>query len=272
MGESQEPRGKITVHLDFNHLCAELSNNVEHSVRLVSIGLRYAEQPVHDELFMPGHAGFRMSFSGMPIWSPQETREHFTIWLLRAGLRDLLEAFGAYLDKCYEISLLMGLMRKNKEHGQVFGQDLHDYTSEVAKVRRLGVDKKIGKINRYFCALPSETQQSILSINRARNILVHHEGVIPESYLDDDKKFRLTWLRLTLWAMGADEREVQVGETLKGGEGLGIRSVSEHREFQHGERLKLEPLEFAGVSWSLFVAGNSIREALEKEYLALSGS
>ena len=117
--------------------------------------------------------------------------------------------------------------------------------------------------------MPPEAPESVFSINRARNILAHHEGIIPETYLDHNGRFRITWKRLTMVAMGEQQREVRLGETLNAGEGLGLIAVSESRAFQKGDRLRLEPIEFSGVCWTLFTVGDAIRDALEKEWFQL---
>jgi hypothetical protein len=58
--------------------------------------------------------------------------------------------------------------------------------------------------------------------------------------------------------MRPEAREVVVGETLKEGEGLGLFTVSERRDFGKGERLHLQPVEFAGICWTVFTAGDAI--------------
>ena len=70
----------------------------------------------------------------------------------------------------------MGLIRKNKETGQLLGQDWFDHQADTGRFRQFGIDKKLKKLRPWFQTLTAGLQESIRSINRARNILAHHEG------------------------------------------------------------------------------------------------
>src|ERR1017187_6089324 len=265
MDEPREPTAQLSVHVDFDKLRAKLGNAVDRCVRLVSIGFRCSQQPTDEEVRMPG-SGLLVSFSGAPAWSAGEARDHYTAWLFATGLRDVLEAFGTFLDECYDIASCTRLMRKHKEHGLLLGQDLLDHQADTLRYRRLGVEKKIQKLKKWFSMLPADVQASVLSINRARNIIARYQGIVPETYLDGHGLFRITWRRLAMVAMGAQQREIQLRERLNAGEGLGLLAVSESREFHQGDRVHLEPIEFSGVCWTVFAAGDAVREALEKEW------
>jgi len=174
-----------------------------------------------------------------------------------------------FLDECYDVASIMRLMRKNNETGQLLGQDWFDHQADTGTLWQFGIDKKLKKLKPWFQTLTADLQDSIRSINRARNVLAHHEGSVPESYLDENGKFRISWIRLTLTAMGPEAREVVLEETLKTGEGRGLLAVSEHRDFGKGERLYLQPVQFFGLCWTIFRAGDGIRVALEKDRVGL---
>lgn len=268
MDKPTEQAPQLSINVNFNNLRGKLGSSVDRYARLVTIGFQGAQQPIKEELRLPG-TGWSVSFSGAPPWSEAEARENYSAWLFSTGLRDALEAFGAFLDECNDIASCMRLIRKNKEKGQILGQDFFDHEADTQNYRRLGIDKKLKKLEPWFGTLTADLQENIRSINRARNILAHHEGNVPESYLEGNGKFRIAWMRLTLTAIGPETREVVVGETLKAGEGLGLLAVSEYRDFSKGERLYLQPIEFSGICWTIFTAGDAIREALEKDWVAL---
>jgi len=214
---------------------------------------------------MPG-TGWSVSFSAAPPWSASDATEHYRTWLFAVGLRDVLEAFGTFLDECYDIASHIGLMRKQKDKGLLIGQDYFDHQADTLKYRRLGVEKKIAKLKTRLITLPADLEESVLSINRARNILTHHDGIVPETYLDTTGHFQVTWKRLTLRAVGTADREVRLGDQLEAGQGIGLRVVAERRDFGRGDRIRLEPVEFAGICWTIFTAGDAIRETLEKQW------
>lgn len=154
-------------------------------------------------------------------------------------MRDLLEAFGTFLDECYDIASCLRMI-KQKSDGALRGQNWSDRQKNTLKYRRLGIDKKFDK------------------------------GIVPDTYLDKRGMFRITWKRAALVAIGGQDREVQLGEVMNPGEGLDMRMISEHREFGREDRVRLEPVEFSGVCWTVFTAGDAIREALEKERSSIS--
>jgi len=269
MDKPAEPAPQLRINVNFNNLRAKLGNSIDRYARLVSIGFQGVQQPIKEELRLPG-TGWAVFFSGAAPWSEDEARKNYNDWLFATGLRDALEAFGAFLDECYDIASCIRLIRKHKEYGQILGQDVFDHETDTQKYRRLGIDKKLKKLEPWFGTLTVDQQENIRSINRARNILAHHEGCVPESYVAGNGMFRIAWMRLTLTAMGPEPREVVVGERLKAGEGLGLLAVAEYRDFNKGERLYLRPTEFSGVCWTIFMAGDAIREALEKDWASCS--
>ena len=93
------------------------------------------------DLRMPG-TGWSVSFSGAAPWSEDEARQHYSAWLFATGLRDALEAFGAFLDECYDVTSIMRLIRKNKEAGQLLGQDWFDHQADTGTFRQFGIDKE----------------------------------------------------------------------------------------------------------------------------------
>jgi hypothetical protein len=264
MEDLPEPVAQLKVHVDFNNLRRKLGHAVDRSIRLISIGFRSAHQPIEEELRMPGNV-FSSYFSDLQVWSDGEAREHYSDWLFATGLRDVLEAFGAFLDECYEIGSFLHLIKKEKQNGILLVEDYDARNESLQKYRRLGIGKKLKKLKPWFDMLSSDQQESIRSMVSARNILVHHQGIVPEEYARSGT-FQIKWMRLALMIFGPDERELKIGTIIKAGESYGLRTNWEQRDFSKGDRLHLEPLDFSGICWTVFFASESIREALEKDW------
>src|SRR5207247_62733 len=122
-------------------------------VRLVTIAFKCSQQPVDEELLMPG-TGWSVSFSGASAWSANEATLHYKTWLFATGLRDVLEAFGSFLDECYNIASYIGLIRKQKEKGMLLGQDFFDNQADTLKYTRLGIEKKVQRLKTRSVSLP----------------------------------------------------------------------------------------------------------------------
>ena len=65
------------------------------------------------------------------------------------------------------------------------------------------------------------------------------------------------------------EREVSLGELLQKGEGLGVRTSTESRQFHAGDHIMIAPNEFSGICLTTYLAGDTIREALENAWIKL---
>ena len=219
MEPSPLPTAHLEVHANFINLRAKLGTAVDRCIRLVSIGFKASLQPIDSDIRLPGSG---LSFSGSAPWSDTEARQHYTSWLFAIGLRDVLESFGTFLDECYEIASFLELARKQQKNKSLSQQNLNDRNEATAKFRRLFVEKKVRRLKSALGALPPDFEELILPINCARNILAHHDGIIPETFLDANGLFRINWRRLTMLALGPDQREVRAGEVLKAGEGLGL--------------------------------------------------
>jgi hypothetical protein len=179
------PSHQLSVHVDFNNLRGKLARAVDETARLVSIGFQSSEPPINEELRMPG-TGWAVTYSDLPSWTEEQGRNQYRAWILRIGLRDAMEAFGSFLNECHEITAYTNLVQKYREHKNLIGQDLFEQQEAVQKFRRLGIDKKLDKLKPWFTKLPADIQASVRSINRARNILTHHNGIVPESYADEN--------------------------------------------------------------------------------------
>lgn len=262
------PSHQLSIHVDFNTLRAKLARAVDRMIRLVSIGYEATEHPVKEELRMPG-SGWLVTFSDTPAWTEDEARQHYQSWLFATGLRNVLEAFGSFLDECHEITAYIALLRKFRKRETLVGQDLFDQQEAVAKFRRLGIDKKLDKLKPWFAKILPEAQEGVRSINRARNIFTHHDGIVPASYCDENGGFQISWFRLQLVTMGGkNEREVEIGSLVGPGEGVGIRATRESRSFRAGEPLRIQPKDFSGICWTVFTGGDSLREQIENDYMS----
>jgi hypothetical protein len=65
------------------------------------------------------------------------------------------------LDECYDVASILRLIRKNKETGQLLGQDWFDHQADTGTFRQFGIDKKLKKLKPCFQILTADLQGSI---------------------------------------------------------------------------------------------------------------
>jgi hypothetical protein len=154
----------------------------------------------------------------------------------------------------------------------LLGRDLSDRNESSVKYKQLGIPRKLKKLKSRLGSLPSDIEENILSINAARNILVHHDGVVPETYVNDDGLFRVSWHRLILSTVGEKGQELRIGDRVEGGEGVYLRVISEHRDYRKSESVQVEAVELAGICWTVFTNGDKIREIVEEQWIKQTAS
>lgn len=212
---------------------------------------------------MPG-SGWHVTYSTTPAWTPDERKDNFQKWVLTASFRDAFEAFGEFLDECNLIKEYERLVAEQGQSG-VSSEQLDDFTKQTATFKQSGIEKKLRKLKSgHSLGLPADLECCVLSLNNARNILSHDNGIVPQSYLDARGVFQVNWKRLVLDVDGPNSRELRVDDTINPGEVPNMRVKAEERVFRLGDRVALQPHEFAGACWTILSAANELGKELER--------
>ena len=253
----------VPLNFDFPSLVSRLGLGIERAVAMVNLGYTASLDPSQELRQWPG-SGIVFSFSGV---DEPDVEKRFRTWLVTCGFRDLIEDFVLFLDTVHDFAAHLSLVEKQKAGVQLIGQDYLDLTGRCQAFRQYGISKKLSCLQgEHGVAIDRNVQDEIESINAARNCLVHRGGVVGES---DSRT--ISWRRLILVWTGKRERELQIGDVSAGGEGVGIKTVRESKTFALGERIAFLPIEFTGVGWGLFFAGQLFVNALQQKFVALGG-
>jgi len=107
--------------------------------------------------------------------------------------------------------------------------------------------------------------EKILSINVARNCLVHRGGTVTEKDTNTSNVLEVKWTKLLMFLMNEDgEKELVLGQIVEKDSVLGIRNQEQTKVFALGEQLKFSTEEFANIAWGLFLFGNDLVKKISR--------
>lgn len=125
---------------------------------------------------------------------------------------------------------------------------------------RLGLPDKLDHFERkHHIALDKDLRRHVVSVNAARNCLVHRGGVVGPADLDDQGALNVEWRKLHTFLQDEDgEHELVLGQRIEKESWLCARVIDGKKTFSLGERLSVSTQEFADITWGLFAFGNDL--------------
>jgi len=127
---------------------------------------------------------------------------------------------------------------------------------EAQKFHRLGLPDKLNHLNEeHGIELDNALSRHMLSINAARNCLVHRDGVVGERD-SVDGRLVVSWRRVKWVITDEDgERDLVSGVVYEKESSLGMKFLDEKRSFKLGDRITFSAPEFQHIAWSMYLFG-----------------
>jgi hypothetical protein len=253
-----------TIHINLAGLPARIRRSLQSATNLVAIGLN-ASGEIPQRNIPAGGIEFR--YGTNEPWPPERSQQEWVQWVLLNGFRDAAESVNAILE---EARTVLAIWRLKTATPPDAGVTVLDWQATIVAAgrpfHRLGLPDKLDRLStEYGVTLEPSLLEQLLSINTARNCLVHRAGVISEREKNSGNGFELSWRALVALAQGPDgDREVVPPVELRAGEGLGIGTRSRRKQFAIGDRFTVSAEEFAQICWTLFVFVQSLAENLEQ--------
>jgi hypothetical protein len=193
--------------------------------------------------------------------SLSKAREEFQTWCLKNSFTEAIDLLSAFLEECRTIAALFRL------HGACTGSDLNKaYIEDAKKFHELGFPKKIEHLRNEF-GIASKFEDHVLSLNRARNCLVHRLGIVSPKDVDSGGRLVVTWHSLNLIAIdNSTGRETILVEptVLESESRIAARVGPYQREFRVGDRILFDRNEHKHTVFTFYVFALEIVQALAK--------
>lgn len=290
-----------SIKINLAGIAGGLQRTLQGLINRAAFGLQAAQDFDPDELRLPDVA-FHLQLSGKEeLWDKTLLRSDFRSWLLAAVLRDAVEAFARALEEARSVCATWVL---SSPSGKVSIADWNErFVDEARRFHRLGLPDKLDFLRReYEVTLPEDKKKDLLSLNRARNCLVHRGGVVSlrdldvseaeannaisewraahptEAWTNEQIKEALrakgvqpalvvSWLKLQLIAeLDGDTTNLDPREEpyVPGGSTIGLQVQRETRAFDLGSDIALSSNDFAEICFAFFNAAQTLTKALEE--------
>jgi hypothetical protein len=251
---------QLQIKVNLDALLGELQHALQYSIHLVSIALR-SEIPSEPEKLCLPTDGISTIFDSRLQWSHEEAGQHFHTWALSNGLRDAIEGVSSFIESAHQVLSAWAFVER--QNGDTLLRYSDWETSMDGKAfHRFGLPDKLTHIQQeHGIDLDKDLQRHVLSVNTARNCLVHRRGIVSERDLNSqsDKKLTVEWRKLYTFLEDEDgEHEIVIGQPTKKESWLCVKMLDGKKIFSLGDQLKFTTQEFADITWGLFAFGSDL--------------
>ncbi len=261
-----EQKQTTTLTLNANGVIGPLHKVLEECTNSILFGLQTMElvNEIPPDLKID-EGFFRLQF-GKNNEDIAAKKEKYKAWLLKKGFEDLVKGIEYTLREAYLYVSIFSKLSELKT-AQDFNQALPEITKQALKIN---IPDMLERIEPHL-AKSSSYKNQILSINKARNCLVHRGGLVTSKDINDEieKALKLEWVKLKLF-YEKDCKEIEiVGKTIihGGQEGTQIKLRRENNtiSFKQGSHITLDYKQFNEFIVTCFHFGVDLVDCLPKE-------
>lgn len=257
----------VQVRVDLDGLTGRIRLQMQEATNRVAIGLNAGLQITPVSLEMPG-VRFAHTFDADNPWTLEQARDSWNLWVLKNGFRDVAETIGGALEEVQKVLAIWALHPKMR-NGKPLSRSDYDNAVIISadKFHHKPLPQKFKSFkDEYGFKLQSEYQRQLLSLNAARNCLVHREGRIGSDDVKDAKALVVEWYAMALFVADANgEREIQLPYRYENADATHhLKRVLRSKEFPLGSQLTVSAQEFEEITWSLFLFAHSTAEQMSK--------
>jgi hypothetical protein len=255
---------ELTISLNLGAMLGALQRSIQRTLDLVSFGLQAAEKAKDiDRLLLP-EIKMHFSIAENKKLDVESARKEFRQWVISSGLRDCVEAVNPLMEEARKVCALYLLAEKKRiKNGdlqqKVFGP--------IRKYHRAGLPDKL-KILReeYDPILIPELSDHVMSINTARNCLVHRRGIVAEQDLNTPDALMVRWKRKEILVRDdeGNEKVIELPYLTEKNVTVCLRFVETGRIFKLGEAINFSTEEFSDLCMTFFFFGQQMVTNLQK--------
>ena len=257
----------VNLHVNFNldALIGKLQRMVQKSINNVTLGL-YSNPEVPDDFIKIPGVSFALSLVTPESQDIETLKSEFHDWVLINGFRDASESISSFLEEAYGVLAFWQLLDRQNQTNSLMGNDWNELVIQGAKkFHRLGLPDKIEYLTQQNLDIEIDLIKNILSINIARNCLVHRNGFVGERDLNSKEHLLVTWKRISLILMDeSGEKEIQIPHKVEKESTLAIKNTSSSKKFSLGEKISFNTQEFSDICWCLYLFGLDIAQKIGK--------
>ena len=224
----------VKAEINLRALHDDFRRSVQRVLDTVSVALMGVDEIEERDIKVPG-AWFQMTHGSAEELDFRSARERSRRWILASGLRDSIELLNPFLEAARKICACYALAKRSPI---TRGDLTRHLEAEAHTFDCLGFPKKMTYFKeKYGLDVLPPLAAEVLSINKARNCLVHRQGVVSRKDFHCDEGLLVQWQRLRLSVRGpGDERTITPPAELQTGEEVSLAFEKTSRLFGPGDK------------------------------------
>ena len=172
-------------------------------------------------------------------------KNNYKDWLYKKGFEELTEGIKLSLVEAYFYVAIIEFVHKQKD--VITLSDLQDTINYIRKkASKQSLPGLLEKINKHLTS-PLNWENQIISINNARNCLVHRKGIVTGLDINDKENNNLLieWVRFKIY-YEHNEKEIELhkNQIVQGPAGIKLKSEIKQKRFSIKEKLHFDYKEF----------------------------
>lgn len=298
---------QVEIQINLDGIPGRVQVRLQWLINMVAFGLQAADRFEPDRLALPETQLTMQLSSDKDAFDVAQVRRAFSIWVLANGLRAIMEEFSSSLEEA-RLVLAAWTLKSGDAAGAQWNQLM---VGERLRFHRLGFpDKLVFLRTRYGVALPIDTEKDLISLNQARNCLVHREGIVsfqdlpvsqaqfsealgrrrrnwPQEAWSNDQtiaalkesglqpSLEATWLCIEVFGeKDGVERILDLRQqpVVEGGTNVGLRVTRKRAQFEIGTLVQFSADDFSQIAYTLFNAAKALRGAVESRGRAVGAT
>ena len=256
------PPVNLNVQVNLPASLAKLQIKLQRLVDLPSVGI-VGVRKVDESEYQAGpfKESFQIASDGRVPYP--EVKEEFVDWCLKNSFTEAIDCMNAFLEECRLLAAVFRLGSGTATVGQwdqIWNEERRNFHSE-------GFPRKIEILREEF-RIQSRLEDHAISLNKARNCLVHRLGIVGPKDATGDGNLVVKWFAVRMFLVdkvtGEETPIADQVEPTKNESNLVAKVGLFEKRFAVGEKVQFSPNELAYTMFTFYRFALELLQALER--------
>lgn len=195
----------------------------------------------------------------------EEIKSAFIVWNIINIMRNSIECVSNFLEEVYIYCTIIVISKKNNLTVNEWNETL---SNGKVSFNRLGLPDKIEYLKNNYDVY-SNFDEYIVSINKARNCLVHRKGIVSERDIDINQKLEVKWNTFKIKTTSPNGKKTKIvnknNMVLKGWS-LEVWLEEKSKTFNQGDKITFTQEEISDTIMTLIQYGSYLHQSMLAYY------
>lgn len=202
------------------------------------------------------------------VVSVQHVRESFINWTLGSYFRDLIEYFHFYIEDLHTILTFVEAGEQCEEGRKISLDEFQTLPKVVNTYNTSNFPDKMNHLSKMHKIDLGLTEEMLLSLNKARNCIVHRQGILSKKDCNKENTLLTHWIGFDFKIKGdITGKEFGFGELTTEASTVLLLQEPKRKLFQIGDKINFTIEELRGIQWMIIKIAWGIRDQILKKCL-----